>query len=298
MERTSGLRFAAIVLLLIMLTSVTIAPLVMAVSPTVHATSVAPTTNNTVVVEEEVIVYHKTIEELMLEQIQDMRYKTPTTPEEANELSQAAIRYKNNLWRSLPAEDSEDYAAAYAILQPEIVRIIVMNEQYCRDYVTLLYYEQQEAHFEKCAQEYPVATQVWLYMKNEFGWSDTVCAGIMGNLMAECGGCWTSDLNWQLDKPHGTGMVQWLGSRRTQLKQIYGDNPTVEEQLEFMRDELYGTDGVTKQVTDWQLNKIMNAETPEECAFAFATYFERCAEQHRSIRKGYARRAYEYFVFS
>lgn len=297
MERKSGLRFAAIVLLLIMLTSATIAPLVMAVSPKVYATSIAPTTNTTVV-EEEVIVYHKTIEELMLEQIQDMQYKTPTTPEEALVLSEVAIRYKNNLWRSLPTEDSEDYAAAYAILQPEIVRAIIMNEQYCRDYVTLLYYEQQAAHFEKCAQEYPVATQVWLYMKNEFGWSDTVCAGIMGNLMAECGGCWTSDLNWQLDKPHGTGMVQWLGSRRTQLKQIYGDNPTVEEQLEFMRDELYGTDGVTKQVTDWQLNKIMNAETPEECAFAFATYFERCAEQHRSIRKGYARRAYEYFVFS
>ena len=63
-----------------------------------------------------------------------------------------------------------------------------------------------------------------------------------------------------------------------------------------MKDELYGTNGVTKQVTDWQLDKIMNASTPEECAFAFATYFERCSENHRAPRRGYAKTAYEYFV--
>ena len=139
--------------------------------------------------------------------------------------------------------------------------------------------------------EYPVATEVWLYMKNEFGWSDIVCAGIMGNLMAECGGCWTDDLDWQIDKASGLGMVQWIGSRREELIEKYGRTPSIEQQLEFMRDELYGTNGVTKQVTDAQLEAIMNAATPQDCAFAFASYYERCAEQHRAPRREYAARA-------
>ena len=63
-----------------------------------------------------------------------------------------------------------------------------------------------------------------------------------------------------------------------------------------MKDELYGTNGVVKQVNDYQFNQIMNATTPEESAFAFATYFERCAEQYRYPLQSYARQAYEYFV--
>ena len=155
---------------------------------------------------------------------------------------------------------------------------------------------QEEYNWQVRAEEYPAATEAWLYMKNEFGWSDTVCAGIIGNLMAECGGCWTQDLDWDINTSHGMGMVQWIGGRRTQLIDLYGNNPSVKDQLNFMRDELYGLNGVTKQVTDSQLDKIMNAASPEDCAYYFACYYERCAEQHRYPRKGYARTAYEYFV--
>ena len=155
---------------------------------------------------------------------------------------------------------------------------------------------QEEENWRVRAEEYPVATQAWLYMKNELGFSDVVCAGIMGNMMAECGGCWTSDLDWDVHSSSGFGMIQWLGGRKQQLFSIYGSNPSVENQLDFVKDELYGTNGVTKQVTDSQLDKIINAETPEDCAYAFACYYERCGEDHRWVRRDYARRAYEYFV--
>ena len=155
---------------------------------------------------------------------------------------------------------------------------------------------QEEENWKVRAEEYPVATQAWLYMKNELGFSDIVCAGIMGNMMAECGGCWTSDLDWDVHSSSGFGMIQWLGGRKQQLFSIYGSNPSVENQLDFVKDELYGTNGVTKQVTDSQLDKIINAETPEDCAYAFACYYERCGEDHRWVRRDYARRAYEYFV--
>ena len=219
----------------------------------------------------------------------------PATEEEANACLEKTCE------RLTIAETIRDglFSLGYEENHPAI---ILVNSEIENTNEEIKYYKKELAKWEeirkweKRAAEYPVATRVWRYMKEEFGWSDTVCAGIMGNLMAECGGCWTSDLNYSVNSKNGLGMVQWIGSRRKQLVRHYGENPTVEEQLKFMYDELYGTNGVTRQVSKSQFNKIMNASSPEECAMAFATYYERCAEQHRSPRKGYARTAYKYFV--
>ena len=45
----------------------------------------------------------------------------------------------------------------------------------------------EEERWQEKMKKYPVATEVWLYMK-DLGWSDSVCAGIMGNMMSEVGG--------------------------------------------------------------------------------------------------------------
>lgn len=155
--------------------------------------------------------------------------------------------------------------------------------------------EDEEAKWQKRYEEYPVATEAWIAMKT-YGWSDTVCAGIMGNLMAETGGTGTLHLDWDSNGGNGYGLVQWIGGRRSTIKNRYGTYPTVKEQIQFVHDELYGVNGVRKQVSDSQLNAIMNAETPEECAYAFACYYERCAEFARGMRRGFARDAYEYFT--
>ena len=165
-------------------------------------------------------------------------------------------------------------------------------------------YNQDISYYEKWEEKsakYPEATKVWLYMKEYFGWSDEVCAGIMGNIMAEIGGGASEGAlgfgeKWKIDKSSGMGMFQWTSGRRKEIKSIYGNNPTIEQQLEFMYDELYGTDGVTKQVKDSELEKILNGQSPESIAYSFATYFERCDPAYRSARKNYARFAYNYFT--
>lgn len=143
--------------------------------------------------------------------------------------------------------------------------------------------------------EYPVATEAWLYMKNEFGWSDIVCAGIMGNLMRETGGD-TLQLNADSSGNSGLGIIQWIGQRRRDIVNRYGSQPTVEQQMIFMKDELYGTNGVTQQVTDQQRERILNADSPEECAAEFARWFERPAETSYGGREANAVRAYNYFA--
>lgn len=220
----------------------------------------------------------------------------PTTYDEANSLLEEAIAHQElieTIYQGFLTLGYADDHPAVVMAKTDIENAKIEIEYYQEQFTIW-----EEKHkWEVRASEYPVATQVWLYMKNELGYSDIVCAGIMGNMMAECGGCWTSDLNWETGKLSGPyGMIQWLGERKQQLFSIYGKNPSIEDQLNFMHNELYGTDGVTWQVQQWQLDKIMNASSPEECAFAFATYFERCGEEHRAPRRGYAKRAYEYFV--
>ena len=219
----------------------------------------------------------------------------PTTYDEANSLLDEATKCQEIAQMVLDGLIELGYEPDH----PAIVMAYAELENRTAD---VAYYQKKQTEWEEIhkwevrASEYPVATQVWLYMKEEFGWSDTVCAGIMGNMMAECGGCWTSDLHWNVSSSSGYGMIQWLGGRKQQLFNIYGSSPSIEDQLNFMKDELYGTNGVTKQVTDSQLDKIMNADSPEDCAYAFACYFERCGEGHRWVRRDYARRAYDYFV--
>ena len=155
--------------------------------------------------------------------------------------------------------------------------------------------EDEEAKWRQRYEEYPVATEAWIAMKT-FGWSDIVCAGIMGNLMAETGGSGTLHLEPLINGSSGYGLVQWLDGRRSVIKSRYGSYPSVKEQMQYVYDELYGTNGIRSQVTNKQLDAIMNAETPEECAYAFACYYERCAYSYRYMRRGFARKAYEYFV--
>lgn len=153
----------------------------------------------------------------------------------------------------------------------------------------------ENARWMRRYEEYNTATEVWTCMKS-FGWNDIVCAGIMGNLMAETGGSGTFNLTWDSNTSSGYGLIQWTDTRRDAIKEKYGEFPTVKEQMQFVHDELYGTNGVKRQVGDYEFNAIMNAKTPEDCAYAFACYFERCHPDYREMRRDYGRWAYNYFV--
>ena len=146
--------------------------------------------------------------------------------------------------------------------------------------------------------EYPEAQLIWNTMIS-WGWTPETCAGIIGNMMAEIGGGTLNLSNWNSNGGCGYGLIQWTGGRRSTLKGRYGSYPTIEQQLIFMRDELFGTNNTRQQVNSSVLNKIMNTngnESPESIAFCFASNYERCASRYRARRQGYARIAYEYFM--
>ena len=93
-------------------------------------------------------------------------------------------------------------------------------------------------------------------------------AGIVGNLMGE------SNLNHAaVNKSSGAyGIAQWLGSRKTALFNKYGKNPTFEQQLDFLWDELQNSE---KRA----FNSLKSAKTLEAATDSFMRTFERPSEK-------------------
>jgi hypothetical protein len=144
-------------------------------------------------------------------------------------------------------------------------------------------------------EEYPVATQVWLYLTDTMGLSERAAAGIMGNLMAEVGG---QTLNLQPGLyGHSTnsyyGICQWSASY---YPSVQGKN--LDYQLEFLANTIekefssYGN--LYQSGFTYEDFKQMNNE--QDAALAFAKIYERCNSKHYNVRLNNAVEAYEYFV--
>lgn len=142
--------------------------------------------------------------------------------------------------------------------------------------------------------EYPVATYIWRYMKG-LGWNDAVCAGVMGNIMAEVGGQ-TLNIKPYLYGGGGSyyGICQWYLPYTT--RHIAGAG--LEAQCDYLRDTVkkemnnFGY----KYSSSMNYSNFLNLSSPSEAAVAFAKCYERCASFSYGVRQSNAQKAYNYFV--
>ena len=148
----------------------------------------------------------------------------------------------------------------------------------------------EEAKWATKAAEYPAATQIWRYMK-ALGWNDYVCAGIMGNLMAEVGGQ-TLDIRYTLSSSGYYGMCQWSRG----YSQVWGAG--LETQCDFLRDTIkYEIDTYGfKYQKGFNFNSFLNMTDAQQAALAFAKSYERCGSGSYGVRQSNALKAYKYFV--
>ena len=143
--------------------------------------------------------------------------------------------------------------------------------------------------------EYPVATQVWRYMKEELGWNDYVCAGVMGNMMAEVGGQ-TLNLQPYLYGHSGAnyyGLCQWSSRYYPSIQ-----GADVDAQLDFLastvKKELDTYGYLFRSGLDYEA--FCNLTDAEDAAMAFAKAYERCGSGSYGVRQRNAIKAYNYFV--
>ena len=130
------------------------------------------------------------------------------------------------------------------------------------------------------------AQEVWNAMKDK-GWSDDLCAGIMGNIMAECGGN-TLNLNPYGYGDSGTsfGLCQWHAGRKNTLINKFGTS--IKSQIDYLEYEL----------KNGYSNILNSTKNYKEIAYDFCVQFERPSNKHNKgiYRQKLAEIAYNTFA--
>jgi hypothetical protein len=174
----------------------------------------------------------------------------------------------------------------------EITKLQKLDKLYLDDYLAII---EQEKWDSKMA-EYPVATTVWLFLKKELGYSDYVCAGIMGNMMTECGGQ-TLKLNPNIygydNLTSYYGLCQWSKGGHGE---VHGTD--LNYQLEYLKKTIeyeFNSYGF-KYEKHFKYESFLELQNAEQVALAFAKCYERCDSRWYDIRLINANKAYEYFT--
>lgn len=140
--------------------------------------------------------------------------------------------------------------------------------------------------------EYPAASLVWLELK-DYGYSDMVCAGIIGNMMAECGGQTLNLVITENSHSGFYGLCQWSLKYYSEAKDM-----SLEAQCCLLNDTLEGqmNDYGYLYKDDFNYKSFINLTSIKEIAISFATCYERCGSGSYDVRAANAQIAYDYFT--
>lgn len=153
-------------------------------------------------------------------------------------------------------------------------------------------YNEENAIWVARAKEYPVATYVWQFL-NDAGYNDYVIAGIIGNMMVECGGHTLALQPYIYSVDGYYGLCQWSRGYQDRV----GDTDT-EYQCQFLLDTIvyeidtYGH--LYKRGFDY--SSFISLTNEKDAALAFARSYERCGFISYGARRACATTAYNYFV--
>ena len=203
---------------------------------------------------------------------------------------------KDYEFRLINMMNNKDLADERHLVEEELTDVRGLINEY-QEQVSAIEAEEAriEAMWSEKSGEYPVATQVWRYMKEELGWNDYVCAGVMGNMMAEVGGQ-TLNLNPYLYGHSGAnyyGLCQWSSRYYPSIQ-----GADVDAQLDFLastvKKELDTYGYLFRNGLNYE--SFCNLTDAEDAAMAFAKAYERCGSGSYGVRQTNALNAYNYFV--
>ena len=235
-------------------------------------TTIEPVEETTVIIEEKETIVDKFIE---IEYIDSMDLRTIN----GSYIPQCSI-YIEELQSYLTDEKWSD---EIDIISTELARVNEIRNKYL-----------DKVRYLEKYNEYPVATEIWYYLRYTLGYSEVVCAGILGNIMTEAGG---QTLDIQVNAINAGaghyGICQWS---TYYYPEVYG--ASLDNQLIYLANTI-----------EYQINTFGNAycygfnyqdflqvNSAEEAALSFALTYERCGGNSYVIRQTNALYAYNYFT--
>ena len=210
----------------------------------------------------------------------EVKYETPVT-------YWGAVDHKDALEWYIIILEEEIASGEYTDRAVEI-----MNDEISRLELDMMLLQVHIDEFARWREEYPVAAEVWFYLRGR-GYSEEVCAGIIGNMMIETAGGTMNLVAEIYDPPRAFyGLCQWSLYYYPEARDM-----SIWEQLELL------TDTIEREFinfgfcyyTGFTYDAFHSLGTPEEAALAFAKVYERCDSGTYGARQRCARIAYNYF---
>jgi hypothetical protein len=237
-------------------------------APTFSTIASEPTTSIV-----ETVITEPTIPFIEMPQFQDFTY-IPNLSKEENVIYRVNIsNYIVTLFGLLADYDLQapNYTEASREVCAKIEELQALDRRYLEDYLTIIEAE-ESAKWAERMEKYPVATKVWLYLTEEMGYSNHAAAGIIGNMMAECGGH-TLELKWWVyNSTKHYGLCQWSPKYYPEMQ-----GTTLEEQLAFMKESFpkviqrYGY----LYAKGFDYEQFISMDDCGEAAMAFCVIYER-----------------------
>lgn len=215
-----------------------------------------------------------------LDKLNELIYNELAIQEKAHKLAQAA---REMGW----PEQCQTVIDAKATWHNAEIKI-----QFYSPIYNLKYEEANQILWDKRMEEYPVATTIWQYMQS-LGWSDYVCAGVIGNMMAEAGGQTLKiQPNIYNTSKNYYGICQWS---KKYYPKVQGKDLTA--QLNFLSDTIkYEIDTYGRLYkSNFNFHDFLNLTNEKDVALAFAKSYERCDSRYYAIRQENATKALNYF---
>lgn len=226
----------------------------------------------------------KTSAEIRAELGIPMQKVTTHSKTKLEKLMKKCKRQKAKLKKSMPDESSVNYDKYKRIIDKELINIINLYKEYKHEY-------KQAVRLEKAAEQYSTATKIWRYLKYTCEYNDYVCAGIMGNIMAECGGQ-TLAIQATLRDGGYYGICQWSRA----YSGVWGTD--LNTQLNYLKNTIkYELDTYgNRYYRGFNYKAFLKLQNEQSTAIAFAKCYERCASRYYTVRQTNATKAYNYFV--
>lgn len=171
------------------------------------------------------------------------------------------------------------------VYQEQLENILIEEERIRKE---ALQHSPNQANCQE--DKYAAATYIWNYLKDK-DYNDSVCAGILGNIMTEVGGN-TLYIQWWLYGASYYGMCQWNKA----YSAIWGTD--LKTQCDFLMSNIeyeIDTFGFCYQ-SGFRYNNFCQLQNPQAAARCFAKAYERCGSGSYGIRESNALIAYNYFV--